>query len=267
MQTTVLMIIPLIGIALSPSLRAQETPTAQPGGDLRALADEASKQEKAADEAHQRARAAAMLYLQAADAHCREMLAGDPDYSSAAATADIGKRQLSEARASGDSAKAAEASSRYNQAIAKVHEMEERMMSADQDVVEARAIVARLDNSGHRPAITAQNSPASKTPGPPFKQHAQIEVGMTKAELLGFMHKRSSAFRTVADSTSKDAGVESEEMRIEVLVRRDVVVGQHKDTFGGWHDTIEPRYETAGWIRVVITNGVVTEADADAGRY
>jgi hypothetical protein len=113
--------------------------------DLRSLAAQATTAKKAADQAHEEAKTAAVLYLQAAEAHCREILAGDPDYSNTAANMEVAKHDLSEARSSGDVRREMDASSRLNQAAAKAREMDEQMMRSDQDVADARAILAHLD--------------------------------------------------------------------------------------------------------------------------
>jgi hypothetical protein len=228
-----------------------------PANDLRSSADQAKASAKAAEEATQQARAAASLYLQAAESHCRELAAGEPEYSNAAAEADLARKNLQKSRTAGDSRAAAEASSRLNHALAQMKEMEAQLMATDEDVVQARAIVARLGTPAPVTAVAAGSKTTDSSPKQEFKHHDQIEVGMTKAELDAFLHRNTSRFKVVEDTFGPDRS--SELMRVAVFVRNDQTV-RVQGTFGVWHDEIQPGYAVAGYLKIEVTDGAVTEA-------
>lgn len=151
----------------------------------------------------------------------------------------------------------------------------------------------------HNAALTKKIAELTNPSAAKKKYYTQIEMGMTKQELLLFVKARPREMELVAaklgtkrttsgveqtvrvrkesdaEGTApnkvqvveesvehkKDSAVQ-ETMEIALLSARKVVVGQTRDVLGGRHDQVQTQYFRTGKIIVQLTDDVVTGIDA-----
>jgi hypothetical protein len=206
--------------------------------DVKFYADIATKATVSAEKAKKEAMSNANLYLMIAQQRCRQQLASRPDYKTASQSLETAKRVLDEARTLNNPQLQVAASSQFTQASQNVKQLEDAAMDSDIDIRAAHALLQQLDpalapppaqpqlqtaatgSPGQNAMATAQGSATVMGAGalprqqPPVRKRrpTNIELGMSREDLVTFVRLNSSHYKVIRFSTQRPVSSRTEQV-------------------------------------------------------